>query len=495
MKRSKTMSEILDKARAYEEKYDDFIRDDDRPGYHLTPRVGWMNDPNGFCYYKGQYHLFYQYHPYSTKWGPMHWGHVVSDDLVRWRYLPAALAPDRPYDKDGCFSGSAVELDDGRHLIMYTGDRCERRSDGSTRVIQTQCLALGDGLDYEKCDVNPVLTASDLPEGFSEADFRDPKLWREPDGSFACVVACRTGDGSGAVLLYRSDDAMHWRFADVLDRCYNEYGRMWECPDFFRLGGKQVLLACPQEMSPLGLEFANGHHSMALIGSWDGQRFTREQVQSMDYGLDFYAPQTTLSPDGRRLLVAWLQNWDTCVSPDAARWFGQMGTVRELGMRDGRLIQNPVRELELLHGREVTYAGVPVSEESTLPGVYGRLVDLSVTVEPQETCYDIFRLKVAKGSQHYTSISYMPSSSTLRLSRSHAGINHDFVHERDCRVRSDGGRIKLRVLLDRFSVEVFVNDGEQALSAVIYTPLTSNGISFECCGDAVISVTKYDINV
>ena len=114
-------SEILKKARAYEEKYSVFIKDEDRPAFHLSPRIGWMNDPNGFSLYKGQYHLFYQYHPYSTQWGPMHWGHVVSSDMLRWTYLPAAIAPDQEYDQNGCFSGSALELDDGRQLLLYTG--------------------------------------------------------------------------------------------------------------------------------------------------------------------------------------------------------------------------------------------------------------------------------------------------------------------------------------------------------------------------------------
>ena len=199
-------SPILQKARAYEAQHGGEISASERPVYHLTPWVGWMNDPNGFCWYQGQYHLFYQYYPYKTIWGPMHWGHAVSRDLLRWEYLPAAMAPDMPYDKDGCFSGSAAELPDGRQLLLYTGV-CKSEDlnpEGHYYDIQTQCVAVGDGVNYEKIPQNPVLTVKDLPEGYSKYDFRDPKIWQEPDGTYSAVAVARTEDKSGAVILYHS---------------------------------------------------------------------------------------------------------------------------------------------------------------------------------------------------------------------------------------------------------------------------------------------------
>lgn len=491
------MSDALEKAREYEARYEVFIDPGDRPAWHLTPRVGWMNDPNGFSYYKGAYHLFYQYHPYSTKWGPMHWGHAVSSDLLRWRYLPCALAPgDEGCDKDGCFSGSALELPDGRQLLMYTGNHNETLPDGSSQVTQTQCLAVGDGLDYQKYEANPVLTARDIPEGFSGADFRDPRLWREPDGTYACVAGCRTDDGSGSILLFRSEDAFHWRFDRVLERCWNEYGKMWECPDYFTLDGMQVLLTSPQDMTQLGLEFHNGNNTLCLLGRVDPETgsFRRESAQSLDYGLDFYATQTCLTPDGRRVAIGWMQNWDACVCPPDARWFGQMSAPRELAVRNGRLVQNPVRELEALRGRRVSYTGVPVCEETTLAGVFGRLVDMTVDIAPQEPgSFRKFEIKAARGSRHYTSVVFDAKESSLRLNRAHAGFNRDFVHERKCQVRSRDGRCRLRILLDRSSIEIFVNDGEQVMSAVIYTPQTADGISFVCDGKALMNVEKYDL--
>ena len=134
------MSEMLEKARKYEDEQGKQIKAEDRPAFHVSPYVGWMNDPNGFSYYQGEYHLFYQYYPYDTHWNSMHWGHVVSKDLLHWKHLPAALAPDEDYDKIGCFSGSAIELEDGRQLLLYTAVDQETMEDGTVRDIQTLSL-------------------------------------------------------------------------------------------------------------------------------------------------------------------------------------------------------------------------------------------------------------------------------------------------------------------------------------------------------------------
>ena len=152
-----------------------------------------------------------------------------------------------------------------------------------------------------------MITAEDLPEGGSPHDFRDPKIWREGD-TFYALMGNRPADGSGSVLLYESTDLQHWRFDGVLAACHNQYGRMWECPDFFELDGKYVLLVSPQEMNPIGLEFHAGNGTACIIGSYDRRRHhqIRETVQAIDYGLDFYAPQTLEAIDGRRIMIAWM---------------------------------------------------------------------------------------------------------------------------------------------------------------------------------------------
>ena len=182
------MSQVLRDARRYEEEKDKLIDAGDRPAFHLSARVGWMNDPNGFSYYDGQYHLFYQYHPYDSHWGPMHWGHAVSEDLIHWTYLPAAMAPDRPYDRDGCYSGSALTLPDGRQMLMYTGRQLIIDENGDFHGIHAaQAGDLDDPFTFEGKKVmdifsfGPILVEDGECEGQPEEGLQ-PHTTEQPDG-------------------------------------------------------------------------------------------------------------------------------------------------------------------------------------------------------------------------------------------------------------------------------------------------------------------------
>ena len=492
------ISQTLREARKYEEASAKMICSDDRPSFHLSARVGWMNDPNGFSYYDGKYHMFYQYHPYDSIWGPMHWGHAVSADLLKWEYLPAALAPDEPYDRDGCFSGSALTLPDGRQLLMYTGVVRERQRNGGFHEIQTQCLAVGDGIDYEKYEKNPVLDEKDLPEGSSRYDFRDPKMWWKDDGTYCCIIGSRPADGSGQILLYVSPDGFQWEFKSVLISNNNRFGKMWECPDFFQLDGKWVLLTSPQDMLPQGFEYHNGNGTLCLIGDFDEETgtFKEQHDQSIDYGIDFYAPQTVLTPDGRRVMIGWMQNWDTCQQrTENVLWFGQMSLPRELSIRNSRLYQNPIRELNAFRSNKVAYQDVTFSEMIRLEGVKGRRVDIELTIRPGDevNLYHKFALHLAQNEKYQTSLSFRPRESILKVDRKHSGSRRAIIHQRRSKVNSKNGELKLRVILDRFSVEVFVNDGEQVLSAILYTEQSADGISFFADGTVNMDVTKYDL--
>ena len=489
----------LCEAREYEAAHGQQIKAEERPAFHVSPYVGWMNDPNGFSYYKGQYHLFYQYNPYDTHWDSMHWGHVVSKDLLHWEYLPAALAPDEEYDKIGCFSGSATELEDGRQLLIYTAVDQETLEDGTVRDIQTQAVAVGDGRNYAKYEKNPVLTAKDLPKGSSKVDFRDPKIWKEKDGYFYCVIGSRPADGSGQILLYRSENGFDWEFVSVLAENKNRYGKMWECPDFFELDGKKVLLTSPQDMLPEGLEYHNGNGTLCVIGELDQETHTlkEESVHAVDYGIDFYAMQTTLAPDGRRIMIGWMQNWDTLAHRcDDSKWFAQMSLPRELHVKNGRLYQNPVKELDAMRKNRVEYNHVVIKDNTiSLAQIEGRTIDLECVVRPEDkkNVYKKFALRFAQNEKFYTALSYRPYESILKMDRKFSGSKRAVVHQRRCQVNKESNELKLRVILDRFSAEVFINDGEQVMSAVIYTEQEAKGISFIADGAVEIDVVKYDL--
>ena len=493
------ISQTLRDVRKYETEKERTIRPEDRPAFHLSARVGWMNDPNGFCYYQGKYHMFYQYHPFDSHWGPMHWGHAVSTDLLHWQYLPAVMAPDMPYDYRGCFSGSAAELPDGRHLLMYTGVSSEVAPDGELKDVQTQAIAIGDGTDYDKYPKNPVITAKDLPEGSSRSDFRDPKIFRLADGSFRCVVASCDEEHDGRILLFGSENGLDWTYRTTLAVNNKRFGRMWECPDFFPLDGKQVLLTSPQDMFPKAFEYHNGNGTLCLIGSYDEEKevFTEEKDQSIDYGIDFYAPQTILTQDGRRVMIGWMQNWDTCnLHSPKEPWFGQMSLPREISVRDGRLFQKPIRELDELHANAVEYHDVILSGVMNLQGIEGRLFDMEITVDPvdEKNLYHKFTVRFAEDDVYHTQVSFRPYESIVKIDRKFSGSRRAIIHQRRCQIDQDhGGRLKLRIILDRCSAEVFINDGEKVMSATIFTDMEAKGISFFADGVVRMDVVKYDI--
>lgn len=483
----------LEEARAYEAREEGAIPAGDRPRFHLTPRVGWMNDPNGFCFYRGEYHLFYQYHPYNTQWGPMHWGHAVSTDLLNWTFRPCAMAPDTPADRKGCFSGTALPTPDGRLLLMYTGVQ----EDGNGGVKQLQCLAVGDGTDFEKDAANPVIREEALPEGGSAVDFRDPKIWYE-DGVYRCAVSTRDARDQGRILLYESTDARNWQYRTTLDTCRNEYGKMWECPDFFPLDGRQLLLVSPQEMegTPDG-EFHAGFGTLALLGRWDkdAASFTRETVQPVDYGTDFYAPQTLLTPDGRRVMVAWMQNWATVgEAPRSHRWFGCMTLPRELFLRNGRLCQRPVRELETLW-KDTLHKQDTVNGTAVYEGVAGRYLDLTVTLDAAASpdCRR-FAFCFARDERHEVRVEWDPFHKELTFDRSACGSRRDIPHTRRVKAAPVNGKLTLRLVLDGDCAELFINDGERTITAMLEgTPPEADGISLHSEGPARVELVCHTL--
>lgn len=484
----------LSAARKFEREASKQISEKDRPLIHLTPMVGWMNDPNGFCYYQDEYHLFYQYHPYNTIWGPMHWGHAKSRDLLRWTYLPTALAPDTEADAGGCFSGTALPLEDGRLMLMYTG---VQPAGTNHKELQAQCVAIGDGVDFQKLEQNPVISGADLPKGYSEHDFRDPKLWRGKDGKFYCAAGNRHEERQGAVILMESEDGANWHFVTELDASRGELGRMWECPDFFDMDGQQVMLVSPQEMqaTPDGV-FHAGFGTIALLGDYDEEnhRFTRRDVQTVDDGLDFYAMQTTIAPDGRRIMIGWMENWET--QGGTARkhkWFGRMSLPRELSLRDGRLCQQPVREIETLWRDSVQLNGVRIDGETSFADVHGRCLDLTVRLYANEESCRRFELRFAQNERYFTTIRCALSRGELVFDRTNCGSVRDISHVRSIKTEAKNGVWKLRLILDGECAELFVGDGEHVLSALIDTPADVQGITFCSDGELTVDIEKHTL--
>ncbi len=490
-------STLLKEAQNYELDEECRIAEKYRPVFHLSARVGWMNDPNGFSQYGGKTHLFYQYFPYSKKWGPMHWAHATTNDFLKWEYQPAALAPDTRPDSDGCFSGSAITLDDGRHMLVYTGVVRVHNTDQDI-FTQTQCIAFGDGVEYTKYEGNPVIDETMIPEGLSKYDFRDPKIFREKDGKFGLVAVACVGwfDKKGRVLYFRSDDGMKWRFVNtVIDNDDGSLGTMWECPDLFELDGTDVLILSPQDVLQDDKYFS-GNIVVCMLGKLDEDcKFHKEAEQLVDYGMDFYATQTMLTEDGRRIMTAWMQNWDSIVHTHLHfRWIGQMVLPRELHVKDGKLLQQPVREIETIRKNKIEYTDLRINGKTELEGIKGRTVDLTITIKPNDTLRK-FEIRLAEKGVLHTDIAYKPKEHSLKFDRSFSGTRRAIVNSRKWKsAPAEDGSMTLRIIADRYSIELFVNDGEQTASNVIYTDLEADGISFTADGEALVDITFYELS-
>ena len=479
------------------EKANEYIKEnrvgkEELPAFHVAPPVGWMNDPNGFSVYQGKAHLFYQYHPYSQVWGPMHWGHCVTEDFVKWEEMPVALAPDESFDEGGCFSGSGIETEDG-HVLVYTGVM-KRECEGESCDYQNQCIAIGDGYKYQKLQQNPVVTGDMLPENCNRKEFRDPKIWKESDGYYM-VVGNKTTDGMPQVVVFRSEDLNKWEYVSVLaSDTTGKLGTMWECPDFFCVDGQHVLIASPQDMHA-DAEFHNGNNAVYFLGDYhrETHKFDYKHIYSLDDGLDFYAPQTMQMPDGRRIMIGWMQSWDSNIRPSAQKWACMMSLPRELCIVNGKMIQQPVREIEKYHTNAVIYEQKELTGECFLPEIKGRKLDM--TVEIVNGDYKTFSICFAQNEQFKTSLTYDREKNVLELDRTLSGMVRDAIAFRRVKVKYPKEEMKFRLILDKYSAEIFVGDGEQVLSTTFYTPLEAEEISFVCDGTAVTTIRNYTISV
>lgn len=493
----------LSKARDYITQNKDMVNPEYRLGYHVMAEIGWINDPNGFVHYNGEYHLFYQYYPYNSQWGPMHWGHVKSKDLVKWDHLPVALAPDMYYDADGCFSGSAIEKD-GKLYLMYTGHTStDPENPQNTRQIQNIAVS-EDGIDFEKVRVNPVIATRDLPEYALPQDFRDPKVFKHGDDFYVVVASCNV-DESGQILLYKSKDLLNWTYVGVLARSENKLGKMWECPDFFHLDNADVLIMSPMALERQGDKYCNTSSVVYILGNFDFEKckYDYHTIDEIDAGFDFYAPQTMIDDKGRRILIAWMQMWGRNMpsNDENHHWAGAMTLPRELRLMNGKLYQNPVEEMKNYRVNEINYKDITINGSLTLEGVQGQSLELEVEIDALSS--NKFGFKVLKDEENETVMYYDRKEGKFVFDRSKNGRtllgaeqHEDIKYVRRVAIPLSNNSLKLRIFIDRSSVEVFIQDGEKVMASTVYPKSTAKGIEFFSDGEVIIKqLNKWDIQL
>lgn len=443
-----------------------------RPFFHFAPEKGWMNDPNGLVWFKGSYHLFFQYNPYHCSWDSMHWGHAVSGDLLHWRQVDCALVPDEKYDKDptgGCFSGSPVVWEDKLYLV-YTASA---KKDGKT--VQTQCAAVSeDGYHFEKVKENPLV---EEPFGNTE-NFRDPKVIRA-DGRWRMVCGGSSGNAddpaaSGRIYLYSSDDLLRWEYNGILLESEGRWGSMFECPDLFSIGGKWILTASPMnhpDMWP----------TICFEGrvDFEGCQFQVDKIRRYDWGNRFYAPQTYGLPDGRRVLLGWLNGWmwmpwmEAWGPTDQEDWRGCLSLPRELFLDEsGRLCQRPAKEAAALcehtEARGSILAG-PIPQKLPAGNKNACCIRLSIK---REGSRQLKLILMADEQGNGTELTFDLDGHFLAADKNRMGNKWDRGltvctferRERDTK----HAPLTAEIWIDRSTIEVFLDGGRYVLTDTAY---------------------------
>lgn len=420
---------------------------------HLKAPGNWINDPNGFIYYKGKYHLFYQHFPFLPRWGTMHWGHAVSEDLVHWEHQGISLYPSKSYDRNGVFSGSAVEVD-GKLYLYYTAIRYEQENpDNIHRALNNKFLASQamlispDGVCFDNLDAKrQILPVFTDPEEGDPQNTRDPKVWRAADGSFRMVLGS-TRNGVGQLMFYRSEDGLSWtscgRYTDP------SLGTVLECPDLFPLDGRWFLLASPMGITADDLHYPDQSTYMPVDFDETSCRFALQGTPAMvDWGLDLYAPQTTLDEAGRRVLIGWMRMPRPVEgAPDGrAPWRGMMSLPRLVEWNSGRLCF-PV------HPNAAARFTVPAKDLAALAA--HKPVRLQGTIRDGQT-WSIggYRIRMEDGCILTDRSAVFDGLSGYRLTA--------------CTPSVEASACQLDIFVEENLIEIFIDGGRYVLSHIVF---------------------------
>ena len=452
-----------------------------RPQFHFSPAQHWMNDPNGLVWSAGEYHLFYQYYPGDIKWGPMHWGHAVTRDLTHWEHLPIALYPDT---LGYIFSGSAV-ADTQNTAGFRTGTEAPlvaiftyhdmAGEQAGRKDHQSQGIAYSNdrGRSWIKYAGNPVIANP------GAKDFRDPKVfWHAATQRWVLILA--QGD---RVVLYTSPDLKQWTPASEFGLGYGSAGRPWECPDLFELPVAGTAEKRWVMLVSLGTGAPNGGSGTEyFIGQFDGKIFTPDDLPTttlwFDYGRDNYAGVTwNNGPDDRRLFIGWMSNWQYAQEVPTTPWRSAMTVPRTLHLQKTpagiRLVQQPVRELEQLRqgGGVIKLTGGPTTAYALPSAACEIKLEWQLPGNAQEMQAFGVHLQNPQHPEESLSIGYDPEKQQVFVDRSKAGkaaFSDKFAGKHTAPYTPVGTTLKMRLLVDASSVEVFIDDGALAVTEVFF---------------------------
>ncbi len=437
-----------------------------RPAFHYRPEANWINDPNGLCQVDGWYHLFYQYNPYGSEWGDIHWGHARSLDLLHWQDMPIAMTPDAAKGELHCFSGSCCKNQQGRPHFFYTSIGSEADGRDCVHGAQQWMAEPADTDLTRLVQSDEFAVTDDIHGGVHVRDWRDPCVffWQ---GQYLMVLGgCL--EGRGCVLLYTSPDMKHWTYRHVLAQSAVADGVPWECPNFFPLDGKFVLFysPCAQVMVQVG-ELDEELHFHCL----------REEVLDPGERQGYYAPQAFRDEKGRTILFGWMPECDGKLSLQKG-WSGVMSLPRQLHVQGDRLVAEPVEEMDsLAQWQSVEHPG---GETLLAEDGRQRLLRLRCTVT------DTLALRLFAGETEETLLTLSPQGE-LTLHREHSSTDEEISRTPISRVvELPGGQAEIFLALDHSTVECMVNG--QWLSGRVYPQEDSRRVYLSCSDKVIVQV-------
>ena len=475
------LSAVCCKEMKLSDTFDTGNREKFRPTYHFSPLYGWMNDPNGMVYKDGEYHLFYQHNPYGSKWGNMHWGHAISKDLINWEHRPDAITPDA---LGTIFSGSAV-VDTDNTAGFGAGAIVAIYTQNSDRQVQSIAYSTDNGRSFTKYENNPVLTSD-------ARDFRDPKVfWHKETQRWIMLLAV-----GQEMQIFSSSNLKDWAFESSFGEGQGAHGGVWECPDLFELPvdgtneKKWVLLCNLNPGGPFG-----GSATQYFVGTFNGKEFANEspsQTKWMDWGKDHYAAVTwSDAPDNRRIAIAWMSNWQYANDVPTSQYRSPNSVPRDLSLFtvDGETYLQSAPSPELLKLRDISKKrSFKVNGTRTIKDMIAGnegAYEIELTIENQYADVIGFRLYNDKGEE--VDMQYDMTEKKFSMDRRKSGdvgFNENFPMLTWTAIESGKDELKLRLFVDKSSVEAFVDGGRFVMTNQVFPSEPYTHIDFYSKGGA-----------
>lgn len=451
-----------------------------RNNYHFQPPFGLINDPNGLSFFNGEYNIFFQWNPFTCEHKFKHWGLIKTKDFINYTIPKVVLAPVDYYDKNGCYSGSAIERN-GVLELLYTGNV----KDKNGNRLSYQCAAIMN----KNGDVKKLGAVLDsVPKGYT-SHFRDPKVYFK-NGKYYFIIGAQTDKLKGRVLLYSSLDMRKWSLEGEIKTRLENFGYMWECPNIVTLKDKDVLIFSPQGLEKEEFKYQNIYQSGYIVGklNYDALKFNHDEFCELDMGFDFYAPQIFEDDKNRILMIGWMgvpeQDEDKHISLKE-NWIHCLTIPRELTLKNNKIYQNPIDEIKQLREKMFFCRDNFVEESLEFSDINKNSYEFILDLKDSRNLN--FKIEMFKGEGEHFDLYFNDGICVIskeNILQGPHGIRKFILNK--------SNNLKLHGFIDKSAVEIYINDGEYVLSSRVFVKMNSTGLKLNGLGEK-LNINKLEI--